>query len=183
MQRIDRIQSTLSSDLDHLFSSTVVALTAPKEGSKSSRSTESDKAKWIADVTECLLTYDSLGLWQDAEEILRRDVVHEFIKRVIMLAPLSEVENSCIRRLYTPVLYLPLIVLSYHIPHFRQVHLVSSHLVRHIHPSVRSHPSRTPSNFLSRRVDSQWPMHTFWTTRTILSQRCSTRYCDSWREI
>lgn len=83
LQRVDRIQSTLSSDLDHLFSTTVITLTDRKDGSKNSTGPpEADKTKRIADVTECLLTYDSLGLWKDAEDILRRDVVHEFIKKV-----------------------------------------------------------------------------------------------------
>ena len=43
---------------------------------------ELDKTKSLADVTECLRTYDMLGLWQDAEEVLRTEVVRPFIKKV-----------------------------------------------------------------------------------------------------
>ncbi|CAL1707275.1 unnamed protein product [Somion occarium] len=88
--RIDRIRSTLSSDLDYLFSTTVRALTDSKLLGKDHRpSSESEKAKLITDVTECLRTYDSLGLWRDAEEVLRRDVIHEFVKKTIHPAALS----------------------------------------------------------------------------------------------
>ncbi|KAF7376188.1 Conserved oligomeric Golgi complex subunit 2 [Mycena sanguinolenta] len=73
--RIDRVRSTLSSDLDHLFSSTLIALTDGKADGKIS---EIEKAKSTADLTECLRTYDSMGLWRDAEDVLRRDVVRRF---------------------------------------------------------------------------------------------------------
>ena len=43
---------------------------------------ETDKAKRMADLTECLRTYDALQLWRDAEDVLRRDVLREFVKRV-----------------------------------------------------------------------------------------------------
>ena len=82
VQRIDRIKSTLSSDLDHLFSSTLVALVEGKEAGKLVRASEADKARWLGDVTECLRTYDILGLWRDAEEVIRTDVVREFVKKV-----------------------------------------------------------------------------------------------------
>ncbi|KAJ3515241.1 hypothetical protein NLJ89_g1880 [Agrocybe chaxingu] len=78
--RIDRIQSTLSSDLDQLFALTVVSLTDPKG---ENRGTELEKNKWIADLTECLRTYDSLGLWRDAEDVIRREVFRAFIKKTI----------------------------------------------------------------------------------------------------
>ena len=74
-QRISRIQSTLSSDLDHLFSDTLTALGSGKLA-------ETDKAKRMADLTECLRTYDALQLWRDAEDVLRRDVLREFVKKV-----------------------------------------------------------------------------------------------------
>ncbi|KAF8502380.1 COG complex component [Russula emetica] len=74
--RISRIQSTLSSDLDHLFSNTVTALGTGKLA-------ETDKAKHMADLTECLRTYDALQLWRDAEDVLRRDVLREFVKKTI----------------------------------------------------------------------------------------------------
>ncbi|KAJ3548647.1 hypothetical protein NM688_g5267 [Phlebia brevispora] len=76
--RIDRIRSTLSSDLDHLFSTTLIALVEGKEAGKETRATEADKVRWLGDVTECLRIYDILGLWGDAEEVIRTDVVREF---------------------------------------------------------------------------------------------------------
>ena len=75
LQRISRVQSTLSSDLDHLFSDTLTALS-------SSKLAETDKAKRMADLTECLRTYDALQLWRDAEDVLRRVVFREFVKKV-----------------------------------------------------------------------------------------------------
>ncbi|KAH9063765.1 COG complex component [Lactarius deliciosus] len=74
--RISRIQSTLSSDLDRLFSDTAIALSTGKLP-------EDDKAKRMADLTECLRTYDALQLWRDAEDVLRRDVLREFVKKAI----------------------------------------------------------------------------------------------------
>ncbi|KAF8210325.1 COG complex component [Mycena galopus ATCC 62051] len=84
--RIDRIRSTLSSDLDHLFSSTLLALT---EGRADGRISEVEKAKSIADLTECLRTYDAMGLWRDAEDVLRRDVVRRFVKKSIFPGALT----------------------------------------------------------------------------------------------
>jgi hypothetical protein len=43
-----------------------------------------DKAKRLADLTECLRTYDALQLWRDAEDVLRRDVLREFVKKVTL---------------------------------------------------------------------------------------------------
>ncbi|KAH9051485.1 COG complex component [Lactarius vividus] len=74
--RISRIQSTLSSDLDHLFSDSVIAFSTGKLP-------EEDKAKRMADLTECLRTYDALQLWRDAEDVLRRNVLREFVKKTV----------------------------------------------------------------------------------------------------
>lgn len=38
-------------------------------------------------MTECLRTYDILGLWPDAEDVLRREVVRDFVKKVCRLLP------------------------------------------------------------------------------------------------
>ncbi|KAH9948954.1 COG complex component [Amylocystis lapponica] len=84
--RIDRIKSTLSSDLDHLFATTLIALTSGKDHGKT---TDIEKSKWIADITDCLRTYDVLGLWNDAEDVLRREVVREFVKKTIHSGALS----------------------------------------------------------------------------------------------
>ncbi|THH02289.1 hypothetical protein EW026_g562 [Hermanssonia centrifuga] len=54
-----------------------------KEAGKEIRATELEKAKWMSDVTECLRTYDMLGLWHDAEEVIRADIVREFVKKSI----------------------------------------------------------------------------------------------------
>ncbi|KAF8503819.1 hypothetical protein F5888DRAFT_1904207 [Russula emetica] len=66
--QISRIQSTLSSDLDYLFSDTITALGMGKL-------VETDKAKHLANLTECLRTYNALQLW--------RDVLREFVKKTI----------------------------------------------------------------------------------------------------
>jgi conserved oligomeric Golgi complex subunit 2 len=76
LKRIDRIKSTLSSDLDHLFATTLVALTGERKTS------DLEKVKLNVDLTECLRTYDVLGLWRDAEDVLRREVMHGFVKKV-----------------------------------------------------------------------------------------------------
>lgn len=76
LQRIDRIHSTLSSDLDHVFATTLVALTC--EG----KILDVEKMRLNADLTECLRTYDVLGLWRDAEDVLQREVLRGFVKKV-----------------------------------------------------------------------------------------------------
>lgn len=78
MQRIDRIKSTLFSDLDHVFATTLISLMDGKAG----KTPEVDRTKLMADVTEFLKTYDVLGLWREAEEVLRREVVDNFVKKV-----------------------------------------------------------------------------------------------------
>ncbi|PPQ63986.1 hypothetical protein CVT24_009415 [Panaeolus cyanescens] len=69
--RIDRIHSTLSSDLDHLFSETIGLLNETKT---EQRGSELDRNKNLSDLTECLRTYDILGLWEDAEEVIRQEL-------------------------------------------------------------------------------------------------------------
>lgn len=73
--RVDRIKSTLFSDLDKVFAT---ALTS-----------DTDKTKSTADVLECLRTYDVLGLWREAEEIIRRNLVDPFVKKSIFPATLN----------------------------------------------------------------------------------------------
>ncbi|EDR11848.1 uncharacterized protein LACBIDRAFT_247029 [Laccaria bicolor S238N-H82] len=65
--RIDRIQSTISSDLDNLFSMQMATLIGGKGDH----------------LTECLRTYDILGLWRDAEDVIRRDIMRSFVKKTI----------------------------------------------------------------------------------------------------
>lgn len=50
---------------------------------------EGEKAKLTADLTECLRTYDMLGLWRDAEDVVRREVVRDFVKKVRSIALLT----------------------------------------------------------------------------------------------
>ncbi|KAF9227314.1 COG complex component [Gyrodon lividus] len=76
---IDRIRDTLTSDLDHLFSVTLLALTETGDG----KATELERAKAVADLTECLRVYDGLGLWRVAEDIIKRNVVQPFIRKSI----------------------------------------------------------------------------------------------------
>lgn len=87
--RIDRIKSTLSSDLDHIFSTTVLGITEGKDDRGTVRMTESEKPRLMTDLTECLKTYDVLGLWRDAEDVLRRDVVRDFVKKNIYSGALT----------------------------------------------------------------------------------------------
>ncbi|KAK0226128.1 oligomeric golgi complex component, COG2-domain-containing protein [Armillaria fumosa] len=81
--RTDRIQSTLSSDLDHHFSATLIAFT------ESTKLLEVEKAKLLADLTECLRTYDMLGLWGDAEDVIRRDIVRRFVRKTVHAGALA----------------------------------------------------------------------------------------------
>lgn len=94
--RISRIQSTLSSDLDHLFSDTVTALGTGKLA-------ETDKAKRMADLTECLRTYDALQLWRDAEDVLRRDVLREFVKKTIFPGALQTSHSTFVPPTPVPI--------------------------------------------------------------------------------
>ncbi|KAI0633252.1 COG complex component [Trametes polyzona] len=88
--RIDRIKSTLSSDLDHLFATTLAALVGGKDhGGRPTKVTEIEKSKLYADVTECLRTYDVLGLWRDAEDVIRREVLRDFVKKTLYPGALS----------------------------------------------------------------------------------------------
>jgi hypothetical protein len=70
------VKSTLFSDLDKVFA-TPLRL-------------DTDKTKSTADVLECLRTYDVLGLWGEAEEIIRKTVVDSFVKKVrsVVLDPI-----------------------------------------------------------------------------------------------
>jgi hypothetical protein len=79
---VDRIKSTLSSDLDHLFAITIRALTDGKEDGSVMKVSDGDKARLTADMFDCLKTYDVLALWRDAEDVLRREVLREFVRKV-----------------------------------------------------------------------------------------------------
>ncbi|KDQ21263.1 hypothetical protein BOTBODRAFT_197088 [Botryobasidium botryosum FD-172 SS1] len=83
--RMDRIKSTLSKDLDHLFSTILSSLTS----STASETSSGERARWTAELTECISTYDVLGSWSDAEEVIRRDLVRPFVKKTIFSGALS----------------------------------------------------------------------------------------------
>ncbi|KAG9316657.1 oligomeric golgi complex component, COG2-domain-containing protein [Chiua virens] len=88
---IDRIRDTLTSDLDHLFSSILTGLTGSGEG----KTSELERAKLIADLTECLHVYDTLHLWRSAEDIIKRTVVAPYVRKTIhpdtLAAPTSPI--------------------------------------------------------------------------------------------
>ncbi|KAF8513135.1 COG complex component [Hysterangium stoloniferum] len=86
--RVNRVKTTLSSDLDHLFATTLLSLTSSDHIPKSTHS-EPDKARWWSDLKECLRIYDSLGGWRDAEEVIRRELVKGFVKQTIFAGSLS----------------------------------------------------------------------------------------------
>ncbi|KAI0058099.1 COG complex component [Artomyces pyxidatus] len=101
--RINRVQSTLSSDLDHLFATAVLSFT----DTRSSKLSEVDKTKRMTDLTECLRTYDILGLWRDAEDILKRDFVRDFVKKTIYPGALLASHAPILPRTPLPVRGLP----------------------------------------------------------------------------
>ncbi|KII92438.1 hypothetical protein PLICRDRAFT_172529 [Plicaturopsis crispa FD-325 SS-3] len=86
--RIDRIRSTLSADLDHLFARTLVDTSSSRSGdappARSARPRTTD-----ADLAECLRTYEMLGLWREAEDVLRREIVRPFVKKTIFPGALT----------------------------------------------------------------------------------------------
>ncbi|KAH7926725.1 COG complex component [Leucogyrophana mollusca] len=95
---VDRIQTTLSSDLDHLFASTLISLTNNVDGKIS----EIERAKATADLTEYLRIYDTLGLWRTAEELLKRDVMQGFIRKTIFPEALAAPRSPIIPRTPLP---------------------------------------------------------------------------------
>ena len=39
-------------------------------------------ARLMSDLVDCLRAYDMLGLWRDAEDVIRREIVRAFVKKV-----------------------------------------------------------------------------------------------------
>lgn len=85
-QRIDRITSTLSRDLDHHLSSTLRALTDP---STLPSTASAERVRLTSELVECFKIYDALRMWREAEEVVRRDLVRPFMKKVRILEPKS----------------------------------------------------------------------------------------------
>ncbi|KAF9012367.1 oligomeric golgi complex component, COG2-domain-containing protein [Cyathus striatus] len=92
-RRIDRIQSTLSSDLNRLLSET---LTFFIEGKNKGIITDIEHSKRLADLTDCLRIYDLLGLWRDAEDILRKDIVRNFLRKTVYAGALDAAHSPII---------------------------------------------------------------------------------------
>jgi hypothetical protein len=57
-------------------------LAKTKDGRPGNRVPEVERTKLLYDLRECLRTYDMLGLWRDAEDVLRREVVRPFLRKV-----------------------------------------------------------------------------------------------------
>ncbi|THH10657.1 hypothetical protein EW145_g1177 [Phellinidium pouzarii] len=87
--RIERIKSTLSSDLEHHFATTLLSLTAERPQVVKAKQLENERVRHLSDLTDCLRAYDLLGLWRDAEDIIRREVVRVFVKKTIYPGCLS----------------------------------------------------------------------------------------------
>ena len=89
MQRIDRIKETLSRDLDQLFGNAIHTLVTP--GSELS---VQERARIMADISECFKSYDTLGTQEDAEEILTAKIMRPFVNRVRLLSILFHIWSS-----------------------------------------------------------------------------------------
>ncbi|KAG8878645.1 hypothetical protein FRB97_002328 [Tulasnella sp. 331] len=96
--RIDRIKTTLTRDLDNLFSNTLVSLTSASVEAAS----VADKTRWTAELTECMRTYDLLRNWRDAEEVVRRDLVRPFVKNTIFSGALDVAPSPILVRTLLP---------------------------------------------------------------------------------
>lgn len=104
-QRIDRISSTLQQDLSSLLSSTIASLQAPPSFAIASHSKHtSTNASKVTDpqneqkarleaLSDLFRTYGSLRLFREAEDVVRKQVVVDFVTRTIhreaLLAPQS----------------------------------------------------------------------------------------------
>ena len=59
-------------------------------------------------MTECLRTYDALELWRDAEEVIRKEVVRKFIKKVrFIVIILSSFTDPVTQTVYSDSLAAP----------------------------------------------------------------------------
>ncbi|KAL5485251.1 hypothetical protein ACEPAI_7893 [Sanghuangporus weigelae] len=89
-RRIERIKSTLSSDLEHHFTATLLSLASTdRTSSGKAKRPEVEHARLMSDLVDCLRAYDMLGLWRDAEDVIRREIVRAFVKKTIYPGCLS----------------------------------------------------------------------------------------------
>ncbi|KAL4073878.1 oligomeric golgi complex component, COG2-domain-containing protein [Scleroderma citrinum] len=90
-ERVDCIRRTLTSDLNHHFSSTLLSIIDTGDG----KIQDLEKAKAASELTECLRVYDNLCLWRTAEEIIKKNVVQPFIRKTLfrdaLMAPSSPI--------------------------------------------------------------------------------------------
>jgi len=155
-KRIERVHSTLSSDLDQLFSQVVRSLTGDTKGS------ELERTKTIADLMDCLQTYDNLGLWRDAEDILRREVMRVFVKKVsssatcVLDLELSMSDNIPRRSRRSSFTHCP--KYAFHTGSASALHCIwspnSLYPIYCIHPkdsTTRRHRCQSPSSTSTRR--------------------------------
>ncbi|KAL5507537.1 hypothetical protein ACEPAH_6993 [Sanghuangporus vaninii] len=89
-RRIERIKSTLTSDLEHHFTTTLLSLVpTDRTLSEKAKRPEVEHARLMLDLADCLRAYDMLGLWRDAEDVIRREIVRAFVKKTIYPGCLS----------------------------------------------------------------------------------------------
>lgn len=72
---------TLSSDLADLFTTTLLALVSTNDLT-STKQKEAEHTRSISNMIDCLRAYDMLGLWREAEDVIKREVVTNFINKV-----------------------------------------------------------------------------------------------------
>ncbi|KZO95535.1 COG complex component [Calocera viscosa TUFC12733] len=87
--RIDQIKTTLSRDLDNLFTSLLTSSASQQSNDGFFASNTSDRGRRLPELNEVLRTYDALGEWRQAEEVLRREVVRPFIRSTLHPAALT----------------------------------------------------------------------------------------------
>lgn len=140
---------------------------------------ETDKAKRMADLTECLRTYDALQLWRDAEDVLRRDVLREFVKKVLSYISLP---HAMLNRLYSSLRYRlsSLVRSKSRTPHSSLKR--RSQYVKNLHSlTPHEHPMRHSQPFRHGRTHSMplFQLHRAWTRRTIPLPFCTMAYSRS----
>ncbi|KAI5119864.1 hypothetical protein M0805_000698 [Coniferiporia weirii] len=105
--RIERIKSTLSSDLEHHFTTTLLSLiTSEKSQAGKTIHPESERIKHMSDLIDCLQAYDLLCLWRDAEDVIRREVVRGFVKKTIFPGALSGPHSPVLPHTPSPLVSL-----------------------------------------------------------------------------
>lgn len=97
-ERVGCIRRTLMSDLDHLFSATLLSVTDTGDG----KTLELERAKAIAELTECLRVYDNLSLWRTAEEIVRKNIVQPFVRKTLFQDALAAPSSPIVPHISIP---------------------------------------------------------------------------------